>query len=165
MTGLLRIRKVEDKDASAIARIYNHYILHSVTTFEEDILTDQQMLQRIQQIRQTYPYLVGEIEGNVVGYAYANQWKARSAYRYTAESSIYIDVNHHGLGYGKQLYRQLITASRDHGIRMLIGGISLPNPNSIQLHEMLGFKYLGTFHRVGWKLDRWIDVGYWELHL
>lgn len=165
MKESLHIREVEDRDAPAIARIYNEYIHHSVATFEEQGLTDGQMLDRIQEIRKSFPYLIAESGSRLIGYAYANHWKTRSAYRYSAESSIYLDPGLQGLGYGKLLYGRLIQECMKSGLHMLIGGISLPNDASVKLHESLGFKHLGTFHRVGRKFDRWIDVGYWELHL
>lgn len=162
----LHIREVQLSDSAAIASIYNHYINHSVATFEEAALSLDEVSNRIQQITSEYPWLVAELDDEIVGYAYANQWKSRSAYRYTAETSIYLDPNLCSKGIGFALYSALIEKiENETNLVNLIGGISLPNESSIRLHEKLGFKKLGQFHRVGLKFNQWVDVGYWEKHL
>jgi phosphinothricin acetyltransferase len=100
-----------------------------------------------------------------VGYAYASSWKRRSAYRYAVESTIYLAPEFHGRGLGSELYRALIAEMRARGFHCAIGGISLPNPASIALHEKLGYKHIGQFREVGWKFGKWVDVGHWELLL
>jgi phosphinothricin acetyltransferase len=111
------------------------------------------------------PWLVA-VEGDVVaGYAYASKWKGRCAYRYAVESTVYLDAKHHGQGIGKTLYVALIDELRERSMHTVIGGIALPNPASIALHERLGFENVARFKQVGFKQDRWIDVGYWQLML
>jgi phosphinothricin acetyltransferase len=121
------------------------------------------MAQRILDVTARFPWLVAE-EGNViVGYAYAAPWKARSAYRFSVETTVYVAPNYLGRGIGTALYRELLDALRKLDVHCAVGGIALPNAASIALHENLGFKNIGQFVEIGRKFDRWIDVGYWEL--
>jgi L-amino acid N-acyltransferase YncA len=162
---LLMVRNATIADAEIISRIYNHYIGETTITFEETPVTAQEMATRIESVQKTLPWLVWEQEGAVIGYAYATSWRTRSAYRYSAESTVYLQKEHLGRGFGKQLYRELIDRVRRLNIHRLIGGIALPNTASVGLHESLGFKKVAHFSEVGWKFEQWIDVGYWELSL
>ncbi|WP_424962523.1 N-acetyltransferase family protein [Ekhidna sp.] len=161
------IRHATPKDAKAIVDIYNHYILHSHSTFEIDPIKADEMEQRINrvQVELNLPWLVMEEEKKILGYAYATQWKLRVAYAKTVESSIYLHKDQGGKGYGLPLYSELIDQLRTLGYHAIIGGMSLPNDASRALHERLGFKKIGEFKEVGYKFDRWIDVGYWQLTL
>lgn len=160
--GILTIRKAMPADVQAITDIYNYYIEHSPSTFEEEVLSVDVMEQRVEDVSKKYVWLVGEVGGEIVGYAYAGQWKTRSAYRYTVETSVYVKNGMFGHGYGKQLYSELLKQVEALGYKCLIGGISLPNDASIRLHESLGFVKIGQFVKVGIKFGKWIDVGYWE---
>jgi len=111
------------------------------------------------------PWLVAEASGRILGYAYASKWKGRCAYRYAVESTVYLDPAQTGKGIGLGLYTALIDAIRACSMRTVIGGIALPNAASIALHERLGFRKVGHFEQVGYKQDRWVDVGYWQLLL
>jgi len=157
------IRPATIADASQICEIYNHYILESVITFEEKIISEKEMADRIESISKTYPWLVEDNNGVIEGYAYATQWKLRSAYDRTVESTIYISKNHFGKGLGRSLYSQLMVLLKEQGFHAVLGGIALPNEASVNLHERLGFAKVGQLKEVGFKLGRWVDVGYWEL--
>lgn len=159
------IRPVAAADAPRIVEIYNHHVRRTMVTFEEQPVADGEMARRIAETTLTYPWLVSEVEGTLVGYAYASSWKRRSAYRFAAESTIYMDARFSRRGLGLELYGALITEMRSRGLHCAIGGISLPNPASIALHEKLGFRRIGQFREVGWKFGKWVDVGYWELVL
>ena len=160
------IRDATDGDAPAIAAIYNYYVLNTIITFEEQAVSDQEMAQRITGVyAASLPWFVWEEDGRVLGYAYAGKWKPRTAFRYCVESSIYLDKNATGRGLGRKLYEALVAELRARKIHSVIGGISLPNPASIGISEKLGFKQIGHFREVGWKFEKWIDVGYWELIL
>lgn len=159
------IRHAIALDATRIAEIYNHHVRGTVVTFEEQPVADDEMAQRIVETTAAYPWLVSELDAAVIGYAYASSWKRRSAYRYAVESTIYVAPEFHGRGLGAELYRTLITEMRARGFHCAIGGIALPNPASIALHEKLGFKPIGQFREVGWKFGKWVDVGYWDLIL
>ncbi|MRW83077.1 GNAT family N-acetyltransferase [Pseudoduganella sp. FT26W] len=159
------IRAATPDDASAIAAIYNHYIATTTISFEERAVTAQEMAQRIGDVTATLPWLVHEAQGRIIGYAYATKWRVRSAYRFSAETSVYVEQGQGGRGIGSALYRELLAELRRREIHMAIGGIAQPNPASVALHESLGFVKVAHFREVGRKFDRWIDVGYWELPL
>lgn len=166
MGGDVRIRDAVDGDAVAIAAIYNVHVRDTIVTFELDEVDAGEMMRRMAQVRDLgLPWLVLEDRGVVIGYAYGGQWKARAAYARTVEGSVYLADAAVGRGLGKQLYAELIERLRTCGIHVVIGGVSLPNPASVALHEGLGFESIGAFREVGWKLGRWIDVGYWQLRL
>jgi L-amino acid N-acyltransferase YncA len=159
------IRQVETKDAKAITAIYNFYIKNSTITFEEELLTVEEMAARIGSISSLYPYFVAEDNGIVVGYAYATQWKARSAYRFSAEVTIYLHCELRGKGIGSALFSAFVEEMRKTDLHVLVGGIAQPNEASVALHEKFGFKKVAQFEEIGFKFGKWIDVGYWELKL
>ena len=160
------IRPATESDASEVARIYNHYIAETVVTFETDPVTQRDMARRIAETHElSLPWLVSESAGDILGYAYASKWKGRCAYRFAVESTVYLDPPQTGRGTGTLLYAALIDAIRSLSMHAVIGGIALPNEASIRLHERLGFRKVGQFEEVGFKQDRWIDVGYWQLLL
>jgi phosphinothricin acetyltransferase len=159
------IRPAITSDADAIAGIYNHYIENTIVTFEEESVSVLAMRGRIEEVLSSLPWLVAEDERGVVGYAYANRWKTRSAYRFSVESTVYLDHRAVGKGLGTQLYRALIDELRKRPVHGVLGCIALPNEPSVALHEKLGFQQVGHMREVGRKYDRWIDVGYWELLL
>jgi L-amino acid N-acyltransferase YncA len=160
------IRPVAAEDAVAIARIYNYYIENTVITFEEERVTAQDMAARITETEGlSLPWLVALVDGALVGYAYARRWRPRSAYRYSVETTIYLDHGHKGRGIGRPLYAALLPLVKDRGMHIAIGGVALPNEASIALHEKLGFERVATFREVGFKHDRWVDVAYWQLVL
>ena len=151
--------------ASAICGIYNHYILNTSVTFEEETVTAEDMAARIEKVQSGLPWLVAEREGSVIGYAYASRWQSRCAYRYSVETTVYVDQHAARLGFGSQLYGRLIADLKKLSLHSLIGGIALPNAASVALHEKFGFRKVAHFEQVGRKVDQWIDVGYWELIL
>jgi phosphinothricin acetyltransferase len=154
------IRPCRAADAAAVCDIYNYYVRETVVTFEEEPVAVNDMARRIGTTTAGLPWLVWEEDGAVLGYAYAAPWKARSAYRYSAETTVYVSRGHTGRGLGSALYTGLLAqiAGRVH---CAIGGISLPNAASVALHEKLGFREIGRFPEVGRKFGRWVDVGYW----
>lgn len=157
------IRAATQDDANAIARIYNHYILNTVITFEEDAVTPTETAGRIAKVQSaSLPYLVEERDEKVIGYAYAGRWHDRSAYRYSVETTIYLDSGHVGKHIGSGLYSALLQQLEERGMHVAIGGIALPNPGSVALHEKLGFRKVAHYAEVGFKFNRWIDVGYWQ---
>jgi phosphinothricin acetyltransferase len=156
------IRACTASDVAAICAIYNHYIQHTVITFEETPLTTAQMQERITAYTQLYPWLVCEDACEIVGYAYASKWKDRSAYKHTAESTVYLKHDATQKGYGSALYAELIEQLKTKGCHILLGCIAIPNEPSARLHERFGFKQVAHFAEVGRKFDRWVDVGYWQ---
>jgi L-amino acid N-acyltransferase YncA len=159
------IRSVTAQDSAAICGIYNHYVATSIITFEESPVSVEEMETRIVEITAALPWLIFESGGEVVGYAYASAWKSRCAYRFAVESTVYLRASATGKGLGAQLYAALIADLRGKSLHSVIGGVALPNAASVALHEKLGFEKVAHFKQVGWKFNRWIDVGYWELML
>lgn len=159
------IRQVRLSDATDICSIYNEYIMNTRITFEETPLSVEEMVSRITSITQNYPWIVYEDTGKVIGYTYATKWKERSAYRYSVETGIYLASNYIGKGVGTKLKVELIRELKSRSIHSIICGIALPNPASIALCEKLGFQKVAHFKEVGFKLNKWVDVGYWELIL
>lgn len=157
------IRAATMQDAEGVVDIYNYYVTNTVVTFEEEPLSASDFTQRIQDVQSTsFPWLVAEHNGDILGYAYAVPWKNRSAYRFSAEVTIYLHPAHGGRGIGSRLYETLFAILQDRGLHTLMGGIALPNDASVALHEKFGFQKIAHFSEVGFKFDRWIDVGYWQ---
>jgi L-amino acid N-acyltransferase YncA len=162
-TSVPRIRAAAKVDAASLCAIYNHYVTGTVITFEETPLDAAEMRRRVRDA--TLPWLVAIEDGEVAGYARASPWKSRASYRHTVEASVYVDPGRQRRGHGRRLYEALIAQLRGRGVHCVIGGIALPNPASVALHEALGFEAAGVLREVGRKFDRWIDVGYWVLVL
>lgn len=163
---ITNVRAASPADAAAICAIYNPYISSTTFTFEEAAVAESDMAQRIADVgTASLPWLVAEVGGKVVGYAYATKWRVRPAYRYSVESTVYVDRAFIGQGIGRALYEVLLDELRRLGLHLVIGGIALPNEGSIGLHEKVGFQKVAHFAEVGMKFGRWIDVGYWELNL
>lgn len=158
----MNIRPCEPGDIEQICDIYNYYISNTVITFEEIPLTISEMSQRIDTYKKLYPWLVCEVEGQVVGYAYASRWKDRSAYKHTAEITVYLKNNLTRKGYGKALYASLLESLNALNCHVILGCIALPNESSEKLHEYFGFEKVAHFSEAGNKFGRWVDVGYWQ---
>jgi phosphinothricin acetyltransferase len=171
LTNALHIRRATENDARRIAEIYNWYVLNTTVTFEIAPVDPAEMNRRIQEKLANHDWLVGELPSQpvnehscrVVGYAYCGPFRPRAAYSHTVESSVCLDREHPGKGFGKALYSALIASIANKGFREVIGVIALPNPASIVLHRTLGFQEVGVLRRVGYKFARYIDVGVWQL--
>ncbi|MEM6582458.1 MAG: arsinothricin resistance N-acetyltransferase ArsN1 family B [Pseudomonadota bacterium] len=162
----IAIRDVLSSDAGLIVDIYNHYIEHTIITFEEAVISAAEMASRISETWSNgLPFLVAEYGDQVVGYAYASAWKGRCAYRYSVETTVYLAPDMTGKGVGYPLYQALFSKLREGSIHVAIAGIALPNEASVALHEKCGMYKVGQFVEVGFKFDRYIDVGYWQLSL
>jgi phosphinothricin acetyltransferase len=157
------IRNATQADAQSVVHIYNHYVLNTTISFEEELVSAPEMAGRIAEVAANdLPWLVLEIDGEVVGYAYASKWKGRCAYRFSVETSVYLAPDHGRRGLGTDLYKSLLAQLKAKGFHAAIGGIALPNPASIALHEKFGMSKVAHFKDVGFKFGQWIDVGYWE---
>lgn len=156
------IRAARADDAPAIAAIYAHYVAGGTISFEDEAPDAAAMLGRMTASDCRYPWLAAEEQGVLAGYAYASEWSARSAYRWTVETTIYLAANTRGRGIGRRLYAALLATLTAQGFGQAIGRISLPNDPSVALHAALGFRQSGTVHAAGWKAGRWIDVEQWQ---
>ena len=159
------IRPCNVHDIPAICNIYNHYIAHTVITFEEAPVSVIDMQKRVEITTQQFPWLVFEENGAILGYAYASKWKDRSAYKHTAEVTVYLHPDHCNKGVGSQLYKALIEQLTSLNIHVLLACIAIPNAASERIHEQFGFRQVAHFREVGFKFGRWLDVGYWQKNI
>ena len=160
-----RIRLATEDDAADCLAIYGPVVLDTAISFELEPPSLEEMRQRIRSILERTPWLVVEDGAAVGGYAYAGPFRARPAYQWTTEVTVYVHPGHQGKGVGKALYTALLSALRPAGYRSVVGGITLPNPASAALHEAFGFRSVGAFKAAGFKFGRWHDVGFWQLEL
>lgn len=162
----LSIRPANTADAESICAIYNHYVDTTTISFEEAPVTSAEMAQRIHDVgAANLPWLVLTDGDTLLGYAYATKWRVRQAYRFSVETSVYLDRHQTGKGAGRMLYEALLAELRRRELHLAIAGIAQPNEASVRLHEALGFRKVAHFSEVGRKFDKWIDVGYWQLAL
>lgn len=159
---MFEIRNAKVEDAEAIAEIYNFYITETHHTFETEPVTVEMMSARIVSVGKRFPFLVAEVDGVIAGYAYAVRFKLREAYKHSAEVSIYVRSDAKQRGLGTSLYSKLFEELSDTNAHAIVAGIALPNDSSVRFHEKLGFEKVAHFREIGYKLGRWIDVGYWE---
>ena len=161
--GDIVIRPAVAGDSGAIAAIYNHYVATTVITFEEEPVSASEMARRMADVGSvSLPWLAAEREGKVVGYAYASPWRARSAYRFSVEVTVYLEPGCPRLGIGSRLYEALLPELKTRGAHAALGVIALPNEASVAIHEKFGFAKVAHLREVGLKFGRWVDVGYWE---
>jgi L-amino acid N-acyltransferase YncA len=160
MTSNAKVRIANDGDVAAITEIYAHYVLHSTATFEIEPPDAAEMARRRADVQQKkFPYLVAELNGVVVGYAYATPYRPRKAYRFTVEDSVYIHSEHTSKGLGKLLLAALIEECMQRGVHQMIAVIGgSDNAASVRLHERFGFCHAGILKSVGFKFDRWLDT-------
>ena len=159
----MNIRRVVSADAEQVAAIYNFYVENTHHSFEIEPVSSEEMKRRIVETSETYPYLAAVNKEEVLAYAFAACFKPRSAYKNSAEVSVYVKNNLKQRGIGTKLYQRLFDELSKMNVHAIIAGISLPNEASIKLHEKFGMEKVAHFREVGFKLGRWIDVGYWEL--
>ncbi len=156
------IRKVKLEDAKQICDIYNHYVVNTVISFEEEAVSEEELGRRISSVTRSYQWIVCSVAGQIKGYAYASSWKERSAYRHTAEVAIYVEKGELGKGLGTKLLERLLEELRAMDTHVAMAVIALPNEKSVGLHEKFGFRKVAHFTEVGYKKGSWIDVGYWN---
>lgn len=145
-------------DAAACAAIYAPYVTETTITFEEVAPAAEEFTRRIETAQAHHAWLVGEVDGVVVGYAYAGTYRPRAAYRWSCETSVYLDRDRRGNGWGRTLYQALLDRLGEMGFRTAVAGATLPNDASERMHADLGFEPIGVFRRVGYKFDQWCDV-------
>lgn len=159
------VRAASSDDGPAIAEIYRPYVLETAISFEDAPPSAAEMSRRIVEGLVAYPFLVFEERGEVVGYAYGSAHRARAAYRWSVDVTVYTARQVHRRGIGRKLYFELLDRLTRQGFHSAFAGIALPNEKSVGLHEAMGFRHLGTYQEVGFKFGRWHDVGWWRLSL
>lgn len=156
----MQVRPATLDDMAAVQAIYAHHVMHGLGTFETEPPDQAEMRARHAQVTGVgFPYLVAEADGRVLGYAYANHFRTRAAYRHTVEDSIYVDPTATGRGVGKALLNGLIDRCTALGLRQMLALIGdSGNAGSIGVHRSCGFALTGVMQAVGRKADRWVDV-------
>lgn len=153
------------RDAAACAAIYAPYVSDTPISMEVQVPDARELAVRIERISLTHPWLVAQIDDEVVGFAYGSRHRERAAYRWAADVTVYVSPPAQRQGVGRALYEALLGQLPRQGLTAACAGITLPNEASVGLHEALGFRAVGTFERIGFKLGRWWDVGWWQLDL
>ena len=161
----VRIRQCSFSDAVRLVEIYAPYVQDTAVSFEYAVPSTEVFKERIKNIVARYPFLVAEVDGDVVGYCYASDFKQRCAYSHCVETSIYIAKDFQGKGIGKMLYNELERQLADRGIKNIYACIAwtdIPNERlshkSVEFHKRIGFSHVAHFHRCGWKFDEWYDT-------
>ena len=165
MRNDVRIRAAEFGDAAGMLAIYAPIVRESSASFELEPPSEVDFAQRIVRTTADNPWLVAERDGQVIGYAYGSEFRARPAYEASRETTVYVHSDHQRQGLAQHLMTALLDELRIRGTHTAIGVITLPNEESVRLHEALGYRHVGTFREVGRKFQAWHDVGFWQLHL
>ena len=160
-----RIRLASRSDAEAIHRIYAPIVRDTHISFEQSAPSTSEIAARIEKTLTQHPWLVCELEGRLAGYAYASAFRARAAYQWTAETTVYVHADFQRRGIARALYGSLLAILREQGYRSAIGVIALPNEGSIRAHEAMGFRKVGVLRALGYKAGAWRDTGWWQLAL
>jgi L-amino acid N-acyltransferase YncA len=159
------IRPATEADLPAINDIYNHYVLHSICTYQEEPETMEDRQRWFSRHGEKHPVIVAETDRQVIGWGSLSPYHARSAYRFTVENSVYVHHELHRRGIGSLLLKELIVRARQIGHRAIIAAIDGEQTTSVTLHEKFHFEKVGHFKEVGLKFGRWLDVIYMELNL
>ena len=159
------IRIAEERDAAQIAEIYRPYVEKTAITFEEEAPGAAEMAAKIHKVGPVFPFLVLEDRGEVIGYAYATQYRERAAYRWSLEDSLYLREDARGMGLGALLLKALIELLRELGYVKIYAVITPPNPASVALHARFGFTQLCRFEDTAFKLGAWQAIDWLELSL
>ncbi len=161
----LRIRSAERGDAAAILAIYAPSILEAATSFEIEVPSVAEMEKRIEDLKARHLWLVLEKDGEILGYTYASPHRARRAYQWSVEVSVYVHAAARKRGVGRALYSSLFEVLKRQGYVNTYAGITLPNASSVRLHQAMGFVQIGVFPRIGFKFGKWHDVSWSYLRL
>ncbi len=160
-----RIRVALPTDAASILEIYAPYIINTSFTFETEVPSTDIFSKRISSYLESWPWLVYEVDGFLVGYAYATRHRERTAYQWSVESSVYIRDDFQKAGIATVLYKALLEILKRQGLRNVYAAINLPNDRSVAFHERCGFKWFANYENVGYKLGQWKTVGWWARQL
>ena len=158
LTPPITIRPVSTADSQALLDIYRPYVEYTAITFEYEVPSIQEFEKRISKTLEIYPYLVAEENGQVLGYAYASTYYARTAYDWTTELSIYVAKEARGQGIGSALYTALEEELQARGYLRFLACIAVPNEASISMHEKRGYVQVAHFPKIGYKFNKWHDI-------
>lgn len=158
-----QIRLATPEDSAAILDIYKHYILNTAITFEVEVPKAADFRRRVKEILAAYPFLLFEVQGDVVAYAYTHRYLARAAYDRCAQFSVYVRQDYCRHGIGTALYTALKEIARLQNIQNVYSLVADKNPNSMALHSKIGFTKLATYENIGYKFDKWHDVSIFQM--
>ena len=159
------LRPASPSDGAAFAAIYAPIVRDTAISFETEPPSAEVMAERVAKLLPTHPWIAAERDGQILGYAYAGPHRERPAYRWSVDVTPYVHEDARGQGVGRALYGSLIEILNLQGFRSAFAGIALPNPQSIGLHQAIGFEPVGTYREVGFKHGLWHDVSWWRLGL
>ncbi|WP_372776726.1 N-acetyltransferase family protein [Mangrovibacterium sp.] len=165
MSKKVEIRMATPEDAKSLLAIYEPFITNTVVTFEEIVPSVSEFGDRISTILKESPFLLCQIDDEIAGYAYASQYRSRESYRWNREVTVYIKESFQSRNIGTALYTALINIVKHQNYTNLLAIVTLPNDGSVRLHERMGFKACAVFNQVGFKMNQWHQVGWWELPL
>lgn len=170
--GMIHIRVANVADAENLLKIYAPYVRDTAITFEYEIPSVEEFAGRIEKVLERYPYLVAELDGEIVGYAYAGPFHSRAAYQWGVETSIYVDKDKKRAGVGGKLHGALEYILREQGILNLNACIAYPEEedehltrDSVRFHKRLGYRMVGEFQKCGYKFKRWYNMVWMEKHI
>ncbi len=158
----MQIRSIREADVKQCLAIYNDYIANTCYTFEEALLEPEQFRGRVFRITRRFPYFVAVRDGQVLGYAYLDAFHERSAYRYTADLSVYVDRRCVQMGVGSVLLAEIERSAKEVGLKNIISVIASCNEGSVRFHEKHGFRCMGELENVGYKFHQWLSVQYYQ---
>ncbi len=169
MKSEITIRSATPDDASPLLEIYSYYVKNTAITFEWEVPSIQEFSSRIENTLKSYPYLVAEIDGQIVGYAYASRFRTRAAYAWGVETSIYVQKDFRGQGIGRALLEKLESLLKEMGVLNIYAGISyIENEDeylthaSPKFHKKMKYKKVAEYHKCGFKFNRWYNLIFME---
>lgn len=165
MPGAMTIRAASTADAAACLAIYRPIVETTAVSFETAVPSVEDFASRIENSLSAWTWLIAERHGRCIGYAYGHSHRARAAYQWSVETTIYLDSGHHKQGIGRKLYERLLIDLAKLGYCNAYAGVAQPNEASMALHRAVGFEYIGTFQSVGRKFDRWHDIAWFQRKL
>lgn len=165
MSAELVIRGVRASDAAACLAIYRPHVTDTAVSFEYEAPSEVEFRARIESITRRHPWFVAVSDGQVVGYAYATEFRSRAAYRWCCETTVYVAEQLHGRGVARALYERLLRELTELGHTEALAVITLPNDPSVAFHERLCFRPAGRIERCGFKHGRWHAIGFWQRRL
>ena len=159
------LRSIEEKDVKACLDLYNYYVLNTTCSFEEAEVTFEDFSARVKKIGAKYPYIVAEIDGKVLGFAYVHEFAVRSAYRFAVELSLYVEREARGKNIGSALLQEILKRCKKAGFTQVISIITAENEASCAFHERKGFKFVGEVEKVGYKFGKWLNIKYYQIEV
>jgi L-amino acid N-acyltransferase YncA len=165
MNNTFSVRLIKPEDTPAVLAIYAPYITDSAASFEYDVPSVTEFAERVSTISKEYPWLVCEYNQQIIGYVYSSKHRARTAYQWTVECTVYLSAGFHRVGLARILYKALFNILKLQNMINVYAGITVPNTKSEEFHKAMGFYLIGTYKNIGYKFNKWHDVAWFQLDL